>query len=190
MHAWGYMKNRKKRLGVAWVFIDNTFFFARKIYSQCRSRATMASLWATRISACSSRCLLSPPPEKKITLAVQGIKNAHLHQAIALVCRRKISLDPVSWWHMMAKLGKQHIGTYATEPSLTNTRTHRTRAVVSLTKARNIFNNRTIKRNPTKPKLAKSNHLDEWMAQSRRETLKYAQGTLLRLVPCSCKVLG
>jgi hypothetical protein len=59
-----------------------------------------------------------------------------------------------------------------------------------LTKARNIFTNRTKKWNPTKPKLAKTNHMDEWMAQSRRETLKYAQGTLSRLVLCSCKVLG
>jgi hypothetical protein len=28
------------------------------------------------------------------------------------------------------------------------------------------------------------------VAQSRRETLKYAQGTLLRRVLCSCKVVG
>jgi hypothetical protein len=48
-------------------------------------------------------------------------------------------------YRMMAKLGKQHIGTYVTEPNLTNTQKHRTRAVVSLTKARNIFTNRTKK---------------------------------------------
>jgi hypothetical protein len=69
-----------------------------------------------------------------------------------------------------------------------NNRTHRKRAVVSLTKARIIFTHRTKKRNHTKPKPASSTHLDEWMAQLRRETLKYAQGTLFRLVPCSCKV--
>jgi hypothetical protein len=34
-------------------------------------------------------------------------------------------------------------------------------AVVSLIKARIIFTNRTKKRNPTKPKSAKSTHLDE-----------------------------
>ena len=83
-----------------------------------------------------------------------------------------------------------HINTYATERSFTNTRTHRTRAVVSLTKARIIFNNQTKKRNPIKPKTAKSVHLDEYMAQLRRQTLKYAQGTLFILVLCSCKVPG
>jgi hypothetical protein len=69
-----------------------------------------------------------------------------------------------------------------------NNRAHRKRAVVSLTKARVSFTHRTKKRNPTKPKLAKSTPLDERMAQSRRETLKYTQGTLFRLVLCSCKV--
>jgi hypothetical protein len=90
---------------------------------------------------------------------------------------------------MMAIRDKQHVGTHAMERSVANTRTHRKRAVVSLTKARIIFTNRTKKRNPTKPKSAKSIHLDEGMAQCRRETLKYAQGTLLRLVLRSCKVL-
>jgi hypothetical protein len=127
---------------------------------------------------------------KIFTPAVQGIKNAHLQQAHASVFGRKISLDPLSWWHMMAVWGKQHIDTYVTEPTFTNTRAHRKRAEVSLTKARIIFTNRTKKRNPIKPKSAKSTHLDEWMAQSRRETLKYAQETLFRLVICSCKVLG
>jgi hypothetical protein len=99
-------------------------------------------------------------------------------------------LDPLSWSCMMAIRGKQHIDTYVTEPSITNTRAHRKRAVVSLIKARIIFTNQTKKRNPTRPKSAKSTHPDEWMAQSRRETLKYAQGTLFRLVLCSCKVCG
>jgi hypothetical protein len=62
---------------------------------------------------------------------------------------------------MMAKWGKQHIDTYATECSFTNTQTHRKRAAVSLTKARIIFTNLTKKQNPTEPKLAKSTHLDE-----------------------------
>jgi hypothetical protein len=149
----------------------------------------MASPWATRISACSSRSPLSRIPKKMFTPAVHGFKNAHLPEANASVCKRKISLDPLSWWHMMAIWGKQHIDTYATERCFTNPRTHRKRAVVSLTKARIIFTNRTKKRNPTKPKTAKSTQPDEWMAQSRRETLKYAQGTLFRLVLCSCKVL-
>jgi hypothetical protein len=105
-------------------------------------------------------------------------------------CSPKISLDPLSWWHTMAIWGKQHIATCVTEPTFTNTQTQHKRAVVSLIKARIIFPNRTKKRNPTKPKSAKSIHLDKWMAQSRRETLKYAQGTLFRLVLCSCKVHG
>ena len=62
---------------------------------------------------------------------------------------------------MRALEGKQHIGAYVTESSFTNTRKHRKRAVVSLTKARNIFTNQTKKRNPTKPKPANSTHLDE-----------------------------
>jgi hypothetical protein len=165
-------------------------FFARKIHSHRRSRATMASPWATRIAAYSSRSPLSRTPAGKVfTPAVQGIKNAHLRAENTSVCGRKKSLDPLSWWHMMAIWYKQHIGTYATERSFTNTRTHRKQAVVSLTKARIIFTNRTKKRNPTKPKSAESTHLDEGMAQSRRETLKYTQGTLLRLVLCACKVL-
>jgi hypothetical protein len=106
------------------------------------------------------------------------------------VCGRKISLDPLSWWHMMAIRGKQDIGAYATERSYTNTRTHRKREIVSSTKARIIFTNRTKKRNPIKPKSAKSTHPDEWMAQSSRETLKYAQGTLFRLILRACKVFG
>jgi hypothetical protein len=150
----------------------------------------MASPWATRIAACSLRRPLSCMPEKTFTSAIQRLKNAHLQQANALVCGRKISLDPLSFWHMMAIWGKQDIGAYVTERSFSNTPTHRKRAAVSLTKARIIFTNLTKKRNPTEPKSAKSTHLDECMAQSRRETLKYAQGTLYRLVVCSCKVLG
>jgi hypothetical protein len=150
----------------------------------------MVSPWATRISVYSSRSPLSRMRKKIFTPAVQGITNAHLQQAHAWVCGRKISLDPLSWSRMMAIRDKQHIDTYVTESSFTNTRAHRKRAVVSLTKARIIFTNRTKKRNPTKPKSAKSAHLDEWMAQSRREALKYAQGTLFRLALCSCKVLG
>jgi hypothetical protein len=79
---------------------------------------------ATRIAACSSRSPLSRTREKIFTPTVQGVKNAHLQQANASVCGRKISLDPLSCWHMM---GKQHIGAYATERSLTNIRTHRQR---------------------------------------------------------------
>jgi hypothetical protein len=190
MHAWGYVKNREKRLLIVWVFIVNSFFFARKIYSHRRSRATMASPWATRIATCSSRSPLSRSLEKTFYPAVQGIKNAHLRQANASVCGQKISLDPLSRWHMLAIWGKQDIGTYATERSLTNTRTHRKRAVVSSTKARIILTNGTKKRNPIKPKSANSTHPDESMAQSRREILTYAQGTLFRLVLCSCKIFG
>ena len=135
-----------------------SFFFARNFFF--RSQATMASPWATRISVYSSRSPLSRTREKIFTPAVQGIKNAHLQQANASVCGWKISLDPLSWWHMIAIWGKQHIDTYATERSFTNTRTHRKRAVVSLIKARIIFTNRTKKRNPNKPKSAKSTHLD------------------------------
>jgi hypothetical protein len=72
MHAWGYVKNRKKRLIVAWVSIVNSLGIGFK-----------------------------------------------------------------------------------------NTQTHRERAVVSSTKARIIFTNRTKKANPIKPKSANSTHPDE-----------------------------
>jgi hypothetical protein len=59
---------------------------------------------------------------------------------------------------MMALWGKQDIGANVTERSFANTQTDRKRAEVSLKKARNIFTNPTKKRNPTKPKSAKSAH--------------------------------
>jgi hypothetical protein len=186
----GACLNNEKVVTSARVVKKRAFFFAHLFYSDRVSRATMAPPWATRKAACSSRSPLSHTREKIFTPMVQGINNARLQQANALVCGRKISLDLLSWWHMMAIWGKQHIATYVKEPSYTNTRTHHKRAEVTLITARIIFTNRTKKRNPTKPKSAKSTHLDEWMAQSRRETLKYAQGTLFRLVLCSCKVHG
>jgi hypothetical protein len=68
MHAWGYVKNRKKavtcRIGIYCELFF--FFFARKIHAHRRSRATMASPWATRIAACLSRGPLSLTPEKSI----------------------------------------------------------------------------------------------------------------------------
>jgi hypothetical protein len=186
----GACLNNEKVVTSAQVVKKRTLFFRILYLFRSRLTSNHGSPWATRIAACSSRSPLSRTREKIFTPAVHEIKNAHLQQANASVCGRKISLDPLSWWHMMARWGKQHIDTYATKRSLTNTRTHRKRAVVSLIKARIIFINRTKKRNPTKPKSAKSTRLDECMAQSRRETLKYAQGTLFILVLCSCEVLG
>jgi len=183
------LTTKKSLLPHGW--LNSALFFRTLIHSDRVSRATMASPWATRIAAWLSRSPLSRTRENIFTPAVRGIKNAHLQQANASVCGQKISLDPLSWWHKMAIWGKQDIVAYATErSSWTNTRTHRKRAVVSSIKARIIFTNRTKKQNPTKPKSAKSTHPDEWMAQSRRETLKYAQGTLCILVLCSCNVLG
>jgi hypothetical protein len=189
----GACLNNKKVVTSARVVNKRALFFRTLIYSDRVSRATMASLWATRVAACSSRSPLSRTREKVFTVFIhltQGIKIAHLQQANASVCVRNISLDPLSWWHMMATWGKQDIVTYVTERRITNTWTNRKRAVVSSIKARIIFTNRTKKRNPTRPKSAKSTHLDEWKARSRRETLKYAQGTLFILVICSCKVFG
>jgi hypothetical protein len=62
---------------------------------------------------------------------------------------------------MMALRGKQQIAAYVTAPSFTITRKHRNRAEVSFTKAHNMFTYRTKKQNSTKPKPAKSTHLDE-----------------------------
>jgi hypothetical protein len=50
--------------------------------------------------------------------------------------------------NMMAIPGKQLVGAYVMELSFTNTRKHRKRAVVSLTKAHNNFNNRTKSETP------------------------------------------
>jgi hypothetical protein len=41
-------------------------------------------------------CPVSRTPEQMFTPAVQGIETAHLQQANALVCGRKIFLDPLS----------------------------------------------------------------------------------------------
>ena len=62
---------------------------------------------------------------------------------------------------MMAIRGKQHIDTYVTEPSFTNTRAHHKRAVVSLIKARIVFTNRT--KNETPP----NKNLPTWMSERR-----------------------
>jgi hypothetical protein len=62
--------------------------------------------------------------------------------------------------------------------------------VVLFTKSRNIFTDRTTKASPHQIETGEINPSDERQAQSRRETLKYAQWTLSRLVLCSCKVLG
>jgi hypothetical protein len=154
------LTTKKSLLPHGW--LKSARFFSRTlIYSDRVSRATMASPWATHIAACSSRSPLSRTCENIFTPAVRGIKNAHLQQANASVCGQKISLDPLSSWHMMAIWGKQDIVTYVTEHNFMNTRTHHKRAVVSLINARIIFTNRTKKKNPTKPKSAKSTHLDE-----------------------------
>jgi hypothetical protein len=142
------------------------FFSRTLIYSDRVSRATMASPWATRIATCSSRSLLSRTREKIFTPTVQRIRNAHLQQANASVCGRNISLDPLSWWHMIAIWGKQDIVTYATEHSFMNTRAHRTRALVSLIKARIIFTNWT--KNETPPNQNRRNlpiRVSEWRSR-------------------------
>jgi hypothetical protein len=158
----GARLNNEKVVTIAQVVKKRVLFFLTLIYSDRVSRTTMASPWATRIAACSSRSPLSRTREKKLTPAIQGRQNAHLQQANASVCGRKVSLDPLSRWHMMAIWGKQHIVAYATERSLTNTGTHRKRAVVSLIKARVIFTNRIKKRNPIEPKIGEI-YLSGWV---------------------------
>jgi hypothetical protein len=86
----------KKVVTSARVVEKRALFFRALVYSDRVSRATMASLWATRIVACSSRSLLTRTREKIFTPMVQGINNARLQQANASVCGRKISLDPLS----------------------------------------------------------------------------------------------
>ena len=171
-------------LSYRYLLLSRFFFHAQNILA-----SSLMSNHGVPIGNPHSSVLVTKP-EKMFIPAVQGIKNARLQQANASVCGRKISLDPLSWWHMMAIWGKQHIAANTTEWGFTNIRTHRKRAVVSLTKARIIFTNRTKKQNPTKPKLAKFTRLDEWMAQSRRETLKYAYGTQFKLVIYGCEVIA
>jgi hypothetical protein len=92
----GACLNNEKVVTSARVVKKRALVFRTLIYSDRVSRATMASPWATRIAACSSRSPLSRTSEKIFTLTVKGIKNAHLQQANASVCGRKISLDPLS----------------------------------------------------------------------------------------------
>jgi hypothetical protein len=60
----------------------------------------------------------------------------------------------------MAIRGEQHIAAYVKDPSFTNTRKYSKQAVVSSTKARIIFTNKTKKTKP-KQKPVKSTHLNE-----------------------------
>jgi hypothetical protein len=85
--------NNEKVVTSARVVKKRALFFSHTYLLRSR---LMASLWATRIAACSSRSQLSRMREKMFTPAVQGIKNAHLQQPNASVCGRKISLDPLS----------------------------------------------------------------------------------------------
>ena len=70
------------------------FFFAHLFIQIASHEQPWGSHGATRIAACSSRSPLSRTREKIFTPAVQGMKNAHLQQANASVCGRKISSDP------------------------------------------------------------------------------------------------
>jgi hypothetical protein len=88
--------NNEKVVISARVVKKRALFFRALVYSDRVSRATMASPWATRIAACSSRSPLSRTREKIFTPMVEGINNARLQQANASVCGRKISLDPLS----------------------------------------------------------------------------------------------
>jgi hypothetical protein len=92
----GACLNNEKVVASARVVKKRAVFFRTLIYSDRVSRATTASPWVTRIAACSSRSPLSRTREKIFTPAVQGIQNAHLQQANASVCGRKIPLDPLS----------------------------------------------------------------------------------------------
>jgi hypothetical protein len=95
----GTCLNNEKVVTSARVVKKRALFSRTLIYSDRVSRATMASTWATRITACSSRSPLSRTCEKMFTPAVHGIKNAHLQQADASVFGRKISLDPLMIAH-------------------------------------------------------------------------------------------
>jgi hypothetical protein len=88
--------NNEKLVASARVVNKRALCFRTLLRSDRVSRATIASPWATRIAACSSRSPLSCTREKIFPPAVQGIKNAHLQQANASVCGRKKSLDPFS----------------------------------------------------------------------------------------------
>jgi hypothetical protein len=104
---------------------------------------------------CLSRCPLSRTPGKLFTPAVQGIKNAHLQQANALVRERRISLNPLSWRHIMAIRGKQHMAAYVmslVSRTPENTMSLVKRAVAWLRKARDIFTDRTKKAKPHQTK--------------------------------------
>jgi hypothetical protein len=95
----GACLNKEKVVTSARVVKKRALFFRTHIYSDRVSRATMASPWATRIETCSSRSPLSRTREKIFSPTVQGIKNAHLQQANASECGRKISLDPLMMAH-------------------------------------------------------------------------------------------
>jgi hypothetical protein len=188
MAVGGHIKNSEKRLLFVQVCI--VLFFSR---TQNILASSLMSNHAMPMGNSHTGVLVTTSAftytRKMFTPAVQEITNTYLQQANALVCGRKTSLDSLSWWHIMAIRGKQHTQRTSRNLASRTPENTRKRAAVSLTKARNVFTNRRKKRNPTTPKPAKCTHLDEWTAQLRRETLKYAEGTLFRFIVCSCKVL-
>jgi hypothetical protein len=74
----------------------------------------------------------------------------------------------------MAIREKQHIAAYVTEPSFTSSRKHRKRAVVSSTKARNIFTNRTKK---------EKSHQSSPVGQKKRNPTNLHQSDKKREIP-------
>jgi hypothetical protein len=84
MHEWGYVKNRKQRLRVAWVFIVNSFFSRAKYTRIVAHEQPWRPHGQPAYQLARHDVLFHLHPEKN-TPAVQGIKNPHLQQANALV---------------------------------------------------------------------------------------------------------
>jgi hypothetical protein len=114
MHAWGYVKNRKKRLGAVKVFIVNSFVRAQNILASSLMNNHGVPMGNPHSSVLVTKSAFTYT-RKNVHSGGPRKKNAHLPRADASVCGRKTSLDPFSRWHMMVIWGKQHISTYVTE---------------------------------------------------------------------------
>jgi hypothetical protein len=160
MHAWEYVKNRKSGYLSYRYLLLSRFFRAQNILASCLTSNHGVPMRNPHISILVTKSAFTYARKNTHSGGPRNKKCTSSTSTCLSVWAKNILGSSLMIAHDGIR-GKQHIDTYVTEPSFTNTRAHRKRAVFSLTKARIIFTNRTKKRNPTKPKSAKSTHLDE-----------------------------
>lgn len=111
-------------------------------------RRSGSRLWQQGPASSSAQFAAGPYPRSPVNPHNNSIiphnnsMNPHINSMIPYKNSGSIKTHTGVIW------GKQHIAEYVMEPSFPKTRKHRKRAVVFLTKARNILTNRTKKARP------------------------------------------